>query len=157
MLNHQNRFAHVKDGSAARAASQIFGAVHERFDCFQNRTSASSREYQPLPTMPWAVRARAGEVVGLRRSTSPRGTPDWIRAIAPLAGPARERAASMLPSRPRRQADDVEDDGLVHGDAGPCAGAASGVDGKLSSTHSYSRPIESSRSSFSPAGSTSHV
>ena len=53
MLNHQNRFAQVNDGSAARAVSQIFGACTSRLDCFQNRTSQSSREYQPLPTMPW--------------------------------------------------------------------------------------------------------
>ena len=54
MLNHQNRFAQVNDGSAARAVSQIFGACTSGFDCFQNLTSPSSREYQPLPTMPCA-------------------------------------------------------------------------------------------------------
>jgi hypothetical protein len=52
MLNHQNMFATVNDGSCARATSQIFGACTSAFDCFQNLTSASSREYQPLPTMP---------------------------------------------------------------------------------------------------------
>ena len=32
MLNHQNRFAQVKDGSSARAMSQIFGPSTRRFD-----------------------------------------------------------------------------------------------------------------------------
>ena len=53
MLYHQKRFAHVNDGSSARAVSQIFGASTSLFDCFQNLISQSSREYQPLPTMPW--------------------------------------------------------------------------------------------------------
>jgi hypothetical protein len=52
MLNHQNRFAHVNVGSAARAVSQIFDPCTSRFACFQKRISASSREYQPLPTIP---------------------------------------------------------------------------------------------------------
>ena len=52
MLNHQNMFATVNDGSMARAASQIFGACTSGFACFQNRTSQSSRAYHPLPTIP---------------------------------------------------------------------------------------------------------
>src|SRR4029079_17495842 len=52
MLNHQNRLAQVKPGSVARARSQTFAACTRGFDCFQNLTSQSSREYQPLPTMP---------------------------------------------------------------------------------------------------------
>ncbi len=52
MLNHQNMLETVNEGSSARATSQTFGACTSAFDCFQNLTSASSREYQPLPTMP---------------------------------------------------------------------------------------------------------
>ena len=55
MLYHQNTLAHVNVGSISFARSQIFGACTSLFDCFQNRTSASSRAYQPLPTMPWVV------------------------------------------------------------------------------------------------------
>ena len=52
MLNHQNRFAQVNDGSSARAASHTFGACTSGFACFQNWISQSSWEYHPLPTMP---------------------------------------------------------------------------------------------------------
>ena len=52
MANHQNRFAQVNAGSTARAASHTFGACTRWFDWRQNRISAASRSYQPLPTMP---------------------------------------------------------------------------------------------------------
>ncbi len=52
MLYHQNSFAHVKPGASARSRSQIFEPWTRWLDCFQNWTSASSRLYQPLPTMP---------------------------------------------------------------------------------------------------------
>ena len=52
MLYHQNMFAQVSDGSRLRAVSQTFSPETKRFDCFQNWTSAASRLYQPLPTMP---------------------------------------------------------------------------------------------------------
>src|SRR5262245_22524348 len=52
MLNHQNRFAHVTDGSRRRAVSHTFSPHTKWFDCLQNWISASSRLYQPLPTIP---------------------------------------------------------------------------------------------------------
>src|SRR5438067_5678482 len=55
MLNQPKRFAQVKDGSAARAVSQIFVACTSLFDWRQNFTSHSSRKYQPLATMPCSL------------------------------------------------------------------------------------------------------
>ena len=46
-------FIFVNDGSTDRAVSQIFGPRTSGFACFQKRISQSSREYQPLATMPW--------------------------------------------------------------------------------------------------------
>src|SRR2546427_3700298 len=52
MLYHQKSLAQVKPGRRRRAASHTFSPATRRFDCRQSHTSASSRKYQPLPTMP---------------------------------------------------------------------------------------------------------
>src|SRR5688572_27967145 len=52
MLYHQKSFAQVKFGTVSRNSSQIFRPRTRWFDCFQNCTSARSRLYQPLPTIP---------------------------------------------------------------------------------------------------------
>src|SRR6266576_3887877 len=52
MLNHQNIFAHVTDGSRRRAVSHTFSPAISWFDCLQNITCERSRKYHPLPTTP---------------------------------------------------------------------------------------------------------
>ena len=101
-----------RDRSRARA-SQIFGACTSLFDCFQNRISASSRAYQPLPTMPCVGGVAAGEVVGLRRA----GDRGERRSNPRERGAARPNAPGSAPPDlhdARGQADDVEDDGSRH-------------------------------------------
>src|SRR5438046_9057904 len=51
-LYRQKSLAQVKPGRRRRAASHTFSPATRRFDCRQSHTSASSRKYQPLPTMP---------------------------------------------------------------------------------------------------------
>ena len=72
MLYHQNSLAQVKRGISRRRVSQSFSPRTRWLLCFQNRTSASSRSYQPLATIPcpagvlpvtiddWAVQVSAG-------------------------------------------------------------------------------------------------
>ena len=114
----------------------------------------------------------AGEVVGLRRAGD--GGKRRLRSgRSPLACPAatRARRARSVGGQP----DDVEDDGLLHGltrraairdrvrvNSSEPRGGVPAIPMQLirstsRSTHSYSRAIDSSRSIFSAAGSTSQV
>src|SRR5205809_938344 len=55
MLYHQKSLAQVNFGSCARNSSQTLRPCTRRLDCFQKWTSANSRLYHPLPTIPcWA-------------------------------------------------------------------------------------------------------
>ena len=53
MLYHQNILAQVKAGSRALPASQIFSPATSPSGWRQSMTSARSRKYQPLATIPW--------------------------------------------------------------------------------------------------------
>ena len=58
MLYHQKSFAQVKPGISRRSLSHSFSPRTRWLLCFQKRTSALSRSYQPFATIPCA----AGEV-----------------------------------------------------------------------------------------------
>src|ERR1043166_6185603 len=84
MLYHQKSFEQVNPGWSARNSSQTLRPRTRWFDCFQNWTSASSRWYQPLATIPcsdgsrpvryvdWAVQVTAGMTGSTRAIRPPR-------------------------------------------------------------------------------------
>src|SRR6516165_8296942 len=55
MLYHQKSLAQVKAGSRFLAASHTFSPETSAFDCRHSHTSARSRKYQPLATMPCSL------------------------------------------------------------------------------------------------------
>src|SRR3989454_8907350 len=107
MLYHQKSLAQVKPGRRRRAASHTFSPATRRFDCRQSHTSASSRKYQPLPTMPCsrgsvpvsivdcAVHVTAG-------STPPNGGEKPPPARAASAGGAAAAPAGVSPPTARK-------------------------------------------------------
>ena len=118
MLYHQKSFAQVKLGSASRNESQIFFPATRWLDCFQNWTSASSRLYQPLPTMPCSAGRATGQVIRLRRAGDGRKRRRDAdqRAALPKGIDARGiRAEQRL-----GQADHVNDRGACHALGADC-------------------------------------
>src|SRR4051812_18942398 len=52
MLYHQKSLAEVNERSRFLAASHTFSPATRALDCLHSHTSARSRKYQPLATMP---------------------------------------------------------------------------------------------------------
>ena len=112
MLNHQNRFAQVKVGSARRAASQIFGDVHEPVRLLPEPDLAVLARIPAVADDAVCVRILAGQVIGLRRAGDGGERRLDARHCA-LLRPGRQLRHCRT-EQLRREPDDAEDDGPVH-------------------------------------------